>query len=1027
MSALLLLDASHAALVVIPTVALPEVLVPTVGRIASDAEDRARLGQVPIALVLAVNTPDPAAADEAVRACQNIAATANSRHPGCLDLSVWRVDRPIGFGAANNRGLMHAIATWGGVPELTVFHNDDAHVPHGWLERMLEALRTTEVHGYSEPWNPEDPNSRRAPRSAAVYGRIGIVGPISNLVAGIQQANAVATPQGIVKWDGNVDAFDQVCRVRYQGQRVTADFISGFCIGFGHECLSDLMLARDGLPIGPWDEDQYPVAGYEDNDVCVRAELQGWRCVVAADTFVGHIGHQTFDRLFPDAQRGMRNRARFYQKWAWMAEHPETKKIIGVYRLRFEVGNDIHMMRASLSRAAQICDGFGIVLTSNPLEVTADPSWFKEEPQLLAADREMLQACANKTAAEIQQVVQDWAETIATNVAGSRVKPGMVRVEVWNKDFNERDERNESHRIAEDLGADWVLSIDHDEIIEDRVRRETFDRLISHPDPLVREYDQAWLNHWDSARLVREDPPWGDGGRYVGGMHGFRLWRVPRQHDGTLVSPRRILAGTVNGLHCGNSPDHDVMAKRVSGVRFRHLGYLRIQDRQRKRRRYHDQDPDSGADRMLTGSRSRDPYGHMIDEEGMRITPYSPINGIGLHMLVHRGESPDDLARALDWLYSVVDRVVLVWTDEWTPADQDAWLAPPDARMESDVAAMEARRKLWLESQGSDSDVPEPPKLRVARKAVDVLPTDWPSTGPTREQAYFAARFGCEWVHQPLNDDLATARNAGLEALGAAARGIGWSLFMDLDEHFENPFADCCAIRRMADATDCHGWIFTFRNYHQGQPPSRSESVRMARLIPEMKLSSRVHETYDLALQQITAAGVDVSIRQAPFVVNHIGLHKTDEDLSKKLRRYQRMLIKELEDNPYNSQAWVSLALHEFNDGRDETGRECLERSVLCAGNAYLGFRELAFWHLRRGLALMQGALQRTSPAHDFYKAYRPLVKTLTEYVPEIPILGSAQHGQAVCPPIELPDFPWPPKAEDMLPPELSGDESASS
>ena len=53
----------------------------------------------------------------------------------------------------------------------------------------------------------------------------------------------------------------------------------------------------------PFDEANYPIAGYEDNDPA-RLEA-GYRAAIAIGT-LGHIGHQSFDSAFPDMQRGMK-------------------------------------------------------------------------------------------------------------------------------------------------------------------------------------------------------------------------------------------------------------------------------------------------------------------------------------------------------------------------------------------------------------------------------------------------------------------------------------------------------------------------------------------------------------------------------------------------------------------------------------------------------------------------------------------------------------------------------------------------
>lgn len=1060
----LVFDKAHRALVIIPTVADPSVLVPTVAKIAAEARDAVQnRGKPPIALVIAVNAPDPESARDAIEACRNLCAKS-----GAVDLEVWACDYPIGFGAANNRGLMAALHRWGGVPELTVFHNDDAHPSRGWLDGLLACLQTQVVHGFSEPWDPETPGSSRPDRDVAGYGKIGVVGPVSNLVAGIQQVDTIISSTGRVQWRGDVEAFAKAIRERYPNQHVTADFISGFCIGFSRELLGELMLVMgtdgelhpctgdelepapppvrlgDGnewTPGGPawflgvgasastatlqtlpgaiagiWDEVSYPIAGYEDNDVCVRAELAGFRCLVAADVFVGHLGHQTFDRLFPEALRGLRNRQAFYDRWRGLTNPPRELNLGAVYRLRFEVGHDVHLFRTSLLRACQLVDRIAVVLTGNPLEVINDLAWPKERDGLHPLDRTMLEQCDGRDFRGCCDVVRAWIAQVVTGMEGGRFGTDgaaaleRIRVEPWEGEFNERDERNLSHRISEEQGSDWIISIDHDEVIENRVVRGHFERLMRHPDPLVRSYDQSWANHWDHARLVRDDRPWGDDGTYVGGMHGFRLWRVPRNEQGIVVAPRSIMAGQPNGLHCGNSPDHDLTAKRVSGIRFRHFGYVRWADRERKMRRYQEQDKDPNP--MLTGGTKKNPYAHLVAEEGMRMSPFVTHNGIGLHILMHPGEKAEDLARLLDQAYGVVDRIVLVWTDSWEEQDK-GWLAPPNPRIAARVADQDSRRQRYDEmtvgaSPEALAQLPvKPPRMRVAQHAGE-FPESWPESGPAREVARMADLFGCEWVHQPLEDHLGRARNAGLEALAADANGMGWSWFMDLDEHFDDPFASMVALRRMAEVSDAYGWLFNFANYHLDQEPSRSESIRLARLVPGMEFNGRVHETFDKALLKLNERGVDISIRQAPFLVHHYGLAKNDEDLGKKFRRYQRLLCLELEDDPHNSQAWVSLAMHLFNDGKMDQAEEALNRGVICAGSGYLAFREKSFHHLRIGTAMLQQALIRVGRGHDFRRSNEPLLKLLQREIPQMPILGSARHGIATCPDIELPPFEPP-------------------
>lgn len=1046
-------DPAHDVVIVVPTVADRATLAPTFARLVADAQESKR-GDDPVrvGLVLSINSPNPA---EAMAVAGEAEALANEAG---VDLVIAFAEQPIGFSAANNRGLMAAISQWKGCAELVVFHNDDAHVPPAFARRMLAALRTEVVHGYSEHWG--EPGGLRKDRPASAYGPIGMVGPLSNLVAGIQQVTEVEFLDGRrLPWRGHVESFDAAVRQRFREQRVTADFLSGFCVGLRREAIAGLLfirakhegvsfllqgidaamtsgdavgtrgwidlskvsIATDGTvtwvgearnpwemrAIGPWDEDSYPIAGYEDNDLCVRMELAGWRGIVAADIFVGHIGHQTFDRLFPEMQRGMRNRVAYYERWRHLTRPEGGHRVGGVFRLRFEVAHDVVLFRIALQRTAELVDSIAVVLTANPLDIMDDPRWPTERGLLQEEDVAFLRACSDAPAEVVAAELRKWVAVVVASREGNRLgaDPGAVAervvVDVWSGAFDERAERNRSIELAEGQGATWILSVDHDEVVENRVTRELVDRIVSHPDPLVRAYDQSWVNHWDADRLYRIDRPWGDGNTWTGGMHGFRLFRTGGQ--------RRIFAGTANGLHCGNTPDHDSSAKRISGIRFRHFGYLRAEDRLRKHRRYQEQDPN--PDPLLTGNAGLDAYSHIVHDEGMTMSPFFALNGIGLHVLMHRGESANDLARVLDLLHGLADRMVLVWTDEWSDEDLAANLlpaAPEDLARQEERDGKIAVWHAWMAEHGGDASrrAPKRPPRLLASRLVRPEPVGGLPTGPSAEVLAVAEAFGASWVHHPLRDDLGAARNAGIDALSMRSNGLGWSLFVDLDEHFPEAFAALVALRRMAEASDTDAWLFPFANAHVDGTSTRSESYRLARLLPNMRLTGRVHETFDHALGEIRAGGRMPRIRVAPFEMAHYGLAKTDAAMDAKLARYRRLLLLELADRPYNAAAWVALGLALENDGNTAQAHECLVRAVRCPGDGYLAPRELALHYLRLAKPWFGLALER-SEGHSWHRANRDLGRALALQIPDLPLLGSPRHRRGEVPePIELPAFP---------------------
>ena len=162
-----------------------------------------------------------------------------------------------GFAAACNQGLARARG------EYLLLLNDDTEVTEGWLSRLLGTLGR--------------------------YPDVGMVGPVSNWVAGEQ----------LVKADYDIR--------RYWGQTQEADVLIGFCL---------LMRREVYEQIGGLDE-RYGLGNFDDNDYCVRAFLAGWGMRIVRDVFVYHKGGQTFKRLGIDYEQSLKdNEKLFREKWA---------------------------------------------------------------------------------------------------------------------------------------------------------------------------------------------------------------------------------------------------------------------------------------------------------------------------------------------------------------------------------------------------------------------------------------------------------------------------------------------------------------------------------------------------------------------------------------------------------------------------------------------------------------------------------------------------------------------------------------
>lgn len=959
-------DVDHDVAIIIPTVANPTVLVPAFDRLCR------HLDGLRVQVIVSINPLNPAHGEESIRA---ISQLWRSYSPAGCHLTIYNHESAAGFGGAINLGIRTLLGMRNegptqsvgetpdipyGIPPLTVIFNDDLHVTAGWLTGMLAALTSETVCEWSELGDRA--TKTRPMRSMADYvgkGSIGLVGPVTNVAAGIQ---VIGADQQDHFREVGIDVFAAEWRTERGSEVLTATFLSGYCMGLTFELIESLSTYTEHGSFDWLFDERFLVAGYEDNDICARADFAGFRAIVASNTFIGHLGHQTFDAMFPEMDRGMRNRLVYYDKWA-----PELaslgKSIVAAYRIRLDVPNDLTMLRMSLVRASQLYDGVAILVTSNP-SAMLESEEFQTELQakrVPGEDLDFLHACAGPNIGQkaINAAMGRWAALQLQRLPESR-RP-RLSVACWTGEFNERDERNALLELAEKLNADWIMSVDHDEALEPRVTREHLNRLISHPDPLVSEFDFAFVNHWIDNRMYRTDRPWGDGGSWTGGMRGYRLFRVNR------ANPRRILAGGHNGLHCGNVPGVDGIAKRTAGMRIRHFGYMRYADRMRKERRYNVQDPN--PDPVLVGSSS---YQHITAEEGMTLSPYVPVNGIGLHMLVYERETADNVGRLLDSLYSVADRVVLVWTGEWDDAHK-GWLLPaPGGPMGSDVPRAgdgKARQAVVLAGPGDE----------------------WYGTGPGREMAAMAAHFGAEWVHQPLADDIAGARNAGLNALQGTP-GMGWALFLDPDEHL--PSLAPTMIRRMAEVSDAWGWMWRFRNQYERGGGNESESVRMSRLDPDgrMRMNGRVHESFSKAVKGLQDEGYSSILRSSPFVTINVGLARSPAAMDAKLEFYRRLTEMDLRDEPRNPTAWTTLGLYWLNEGCETTAMECFSRAVRVSTGEYLPFHTLGTQHLRLA-TLFLGEAESRMGNHRLRRTTRELVEGLREAVPPIQILGTVADG----------------------------------
>jgi GT2 family glycosyltransferase len=205
------------------------------------------------------------------------------------DISIINNIENLGFPKAVNQGILIAKGKY------VLIANNDIIVTEGWLERMLEIAES----------HPE----------------VGIVGPISNSVSGRQlDKNA--------KYESIEDMHNYAAKVKKEnkGQFFQFPRVAFLCTLIKKEVIDK---------IGGLDE-RFSPGNFEDDDFCLRAQMAGYKTVIATDVFIHHYGSVSFKANGESeyAKRIEINRQKFVDKWG---ADPEEIWIKGIKPKQREV------------------------------------------------------------------------------------------------------------------------------------------------------------------------------------------------------------------------------------------------------------------------------------------------------------------------------------------------------------------------------------------------------------------------------------------------------------------------------------------------------------------------------------------------------------------------------------------------------------------------------------------------------------------------------------------------------------------
>ncbi len=154
--------------------------------------------------------------------------------------------------------------------------NNDIIVTENWLERMIQVSES----------NPQ----------------IGLVGPISNAVSGVQIDKEA-------KYNSIDEMHKYAASIKEKNKNQTFEFprVAFLCTLIKKEVVDK---------IGGLDE-RFSPGNFEDDDFCLRAQLAGYKTVIAKDVFIHHFGSKSFtaDGIKKYEERLEINKKIFIEKW----------------------------------------------------------------------------------------------------------------------------------------------------------------------------------------------------------------------------------------------------------------------------------------------------------------------------------------------------------------------------------------------------------------------------------------------------------------------------------------------------------------------------------------------------------------------------------------------------------------------------------------------------------------------------------------------------------------------------------------
>lgn len=459
---------------------------------------------------------------------------------------------------------------------------------------------------------------------------------------------------------------------------------------------------------------------------------------------------------------------------------------------------------------------------------------------------EIFRKCLTKVSSMVDTVIV-FDDNSTDNTA--EIAGKFANVAYHKNEYDTLDEARDRQWMldkARELKADWCWVMDHDELPEDKLYRD-LRKIVENANPEKDLYCFKICHLWNSEEYFRTDGLWGN-------FWQGRLFRLREQN----IIKKNETKGDAN-YHCSAHGDIPIQCIQSLPYKILHYGNMNVGVRLKKYLWYTTNDKEKNLNKVLGAF-----YNYYYDL-------YAKI-------ALKKGE----IEFISDYIFKDKDTYRHIVNEDGL---QLAKVQENNIALSMIVKNESKYIRRCLES--------------VKGLVDEMVIVDTGSTDSTKEicKQYTKQVYDFKW-----NDNFSEARNF---ALSKVSKSCNWVIRLDGDE--ELPSNQLINVYNTVENGQADVYIFPITNILQVKPfkSTLSKTARLFRNLDGITFNGIVHEEIDDSVKKL-----NLKIANFSGHIIHYGYLKGTDIVEKKFNFYEKLALKEIEQNPNNFKPYYNLASH---------------------------------------------------------------------------------------------------------------------